>query len=94
LKDVRRFESNNPGVAISCFSLDDENRKIHSLSLSKVKFDDNAPTKKTINLLFYKEHWVLISSLDRFLNSGNKDQRHYCPGACMGSRAKTSGRTI
>jgi hypothetical protein len=88
LKDVRRFESNNPGVAISCFSLDDENRKVHPLSLSTVKFDDNTPTKKTIDLLFYKEHWVLISSLDRLLNSGNKDQRHYCPRCLHGFKSK------
>jgi hypothetical protein len=79
---------NNPGVAISCFSLDDEKRKVHPLSMSTVKFDNNTPTKNTINLLFYKEHWVLISSLDRLLNPGNKDQRHYCPRCLHGFKSK------
>jgi hypothetical protein len=88
LKDVRRFESNNPNVAISCFSLDDENRKVHPLSLSTVKLDDNTPAKKTINLLFYKEHWVLIPNLYRLLNSGNKDQRHCCPRCLHGFKSK------
>jgi hypothetical protein len=88
LKDVRRFESDNPGVAISCFSMDDEKRKVHPLSLSTVKSDDNTPTKKTINLLFYKEHWVLISNLDRLLNFRNKDQRHYCPRCLHGFKSK------
>jgi hypothetical protein len=88
LKHLRRFEINNPCVAISCFSLDEENRKVRPLSISKVKFDDNASTKKTINLLFYKEHWVLISSLDCLLNSGNKDQRFYCPRCLHGFKIK------
>jgi hypothetical protein len=88
LKYVRRFESNNPRVTISCFSLDDENRKVHPLSLSKVKFVDNTPTTTTVNLLFCKEHWVLISSLDRLLNSGNTDHRHYFPRCLHGFKSK------
>jgi hypothetical protein len=93
LKDVRRFESNNPSVAISCFSLDDENRNVHPLYLSKANFDDNAPTKNTINLHFYKEHWVLISSLDRLLNPETRTSATIAPDAFMGSRVRTSERT-
>jgi hypothetical protein len=73
LKDDHRFESNNPGVAISWFNLDDENRKVRTFSVQCSvcrKFAD----EKTINLLFYKERWVVLNkSIDRLLNSGNKD---------------------
>jgi hypothetical protein len=71
--DIRRFENNNPGIAISCFTLCEETKKVHPLSISKVPSPE-----EPIHILFYKEHWILISNLDRLLNSGNKDQRHYC----------------
>jgi hypothetical protein len=36
LRDTHRNESNNPGLAIFCFSLDEDNRKARPLSLFKV----------------------------------------------------------
>ena len=78
--DVRRFEKNN-GIAINVFTLDEE-IGVRPNSIS----DLDAPT--TINLLLYKKHWILISNLDRLINSGGGTSMHHCPRCLHGFRSK------
>eukprot|EP00873_Tetraselmis_striata_P006834 jgi/Tetstr1/427098/TSEL_017301.t1 len=69
VKDVRRFEANNPELALNCFMLNEETNRVTPLSITTAEGD-----RRVINLLLYKKHWVLISSMDRLFNSRG-DQR-------------------
>eukprot|EP00873_Tetraselmis_striata_P014085 jgi/Tetstr1/434349/TSEL_023455.t1 len=72
VKDVRRFEANNPELALNCFMLNEETNRVTPLSITTAEGD-----RRVINMLLYKKHWVLISSMDRLFNSRG-DQRWYC----------------
>eukprot|EP00873_Tetraselmis_striata_P036331 jgi/Tetstr1/456595/TSEL_004129.t1 len=81
VKDVRRFEANNPELALTCFMLNEETNRVTPLSITTAEGD-----RRVINLLLYKKHWVFISSMDRLFNSRG-DQRWYCERCLHGFKS-------
>ena len=65
LKDIKKFERQNPQISVNVLGYDDENKSFYPLEISK-KWE----RKYKVNLLLLKDkHYVLINNMSRLFIS-------------------------